>query len=280
VKPLPMYVNAALRDPINPQDPYTYSSGGPTHNVIDVWKAAAPSIDFLSPDIYMREDGKITAILDHYGRADNALFVAEIGSDVPYARYLFPLLGRGGIGFAPFGVDYTGYSNFPLGAKVVTEEALEPFAENFRVFAPMAKVWARLALEGPTWGVAKPDDGAPQEIDLGEWRARVEYGQWQFGMEEWFPNAEKPATATEPVGGAVIARLGPDEYLVVGRHARVSFARPDAGDGKHGFVARVEEGHYEGGEWVFERVWNGDQTDYGLNFTARPQVLHVTLGTY
>jgi beta-galactosidase GanA len=280
VKALPMYVNAALRDPLGPQDPYTYSSGGPTHNVLDVWKAAAPSIDFISPDIYMREHEKVTAILDHYGRPDNALFVAEIGSDLPFARYLFPVLGRGGIGFAPFGVDYTGYSNYPLGAREVTEETLEPFAEDYRVFAPMARVWARLAWAGPTWGVAKPDDGAPQEIDLGDWNARIEYGQWQFGMEEWFPEADEPAVAGEPVGGAVIARLGPEEYLVVGRHARVTFVRPDTGDGRHGFVARVEEGHYEGPQWVFERVWNGDQTDYGLNFTARPQVLRVTLATY
>jgi beta-galactosidase GanA len=280
VKPLPMYANAALRDPINPQDPYTYSSGGPTHNVLDVWKAAAPSIDLLAPDIYMRDHEKVTAILDHYAREDNALFVAEIGSDLPYARYLFPVLGRGGIGFAPFGVDYTGYSNYPLGAKEVTAEALEPFAQNFRVFAPMARVWARLAYEGETWGVARPEDGTKQEIDLGDWKAVVEYGQWQFGMEEWFPSADEPAVAGEPVGGAVIARLGPEEYLVVGRHARVSFTRADADDGRHGFLARVEEGHYEGEEWVFERVWNGDQVDYGLNFTALPQVLRVELGSY
>jgi hypothetical protein len=28
------------------------------------------------------------------------------------------------------------------------------------------------------------------------------------------------------------------------------------------------------------RIWNGDQTDYGLNFTSLPQVLKVTLATY
>ena len=44
---------------------------------------------------------------------------------------------------------------------------------------------------------------------------------------------------------------------------------------------RVEEGHYDAsGKWVFERVWNGDQTDYGLNFTTLPQVLRVKLAAY
>jgi hypothetical protein len=28
------------------------------------------------------------------------------------------------------------------------------------------------------------------------------------------------------------------------------------------------------------RIWNGDQTDYGLNFRSLPQILHVTLMTY
>ena len=37
--PLPMYVNAALRDPVNHQDPNTYASGGPTWNVVEVWQA-------------------------------------------------------------------------------------------------------------------------------------------------------------------------------------------------------------------------------------------------
>jgi hypothetical protein len=29
-----------------------------------------------------------------------------------------------------------------------------------------------------------------------------------------------------------------------------------------------------------DRVWNGDQTDYGLNLTDRPQVLRITMGHY
>jgi beta-galactosidase GanA len=280
VHPVPMYVNAALRDPIDPQGPITYCSGGPTDNVLDVWKAAAPSLDLLAPDVYLREYVKAMAALDHYARPDNPLFVAETGSDVPFARYVFPVLGHGGIGFAPFGIDYTGYSNYPLGAKEMTEETLTPFVEMYRVLAPMAREWARLAFEGEVWGVARPDDGKSQTLDLGQWRATVEYGQWQFGMEEWFPDADKPAAAAQPVGGVALARLGPDELLVVGRHARVSLSLDDAPNDRHGTLARVEEGHFEDGRWVFERVLSGDQTDYGLNFTSRPQVLRVKLAEY
>jgi hypothetical protein len=50
--PLPMYVNAALRDPLTNPRAGTYESGGATDNVFDIWKAAAPAIDILAPDIY------------------------------------------------------------------------------------------------------------------------------------------------------------------------------------------------------------------------------------
>jgi beta-galactosidase GanA len=50
--------------------------------------------------------------------------------------------------------------------------------------------------------------------------------------------------------------------------------------GKQMQYIRVEEGHYEGSVWHFDRIWNGDQTDYGLNFTAMQQVLKVSLTTY
>ena len=42
----------------------------------------------------------------------------------------------------------------------------------------------------------------------------------------------------------------------------------------------VDEGTYVDGKWVFRRRWNGDQTDYGLNFSGIPQLLRVKLATY
>ena len=47
--PLPMYVNAALRDPFTPGLPGQYESGGPTDNVLDIYKLAAPNIDGVDP---------------------------------------------------------------------------------------------------------------------------------------------------------------------------------------------------------------------------------------
>jgi hypothetical protein len=46
-------------------------------------------------------------------------------------------------------------------------------------------------------------------------------------------------------------------------------------------IVRVEEGRYDAnGQWTMVRVWNGDQTDYGLNFIDAPTLLRVTMGRY
>ena len=73
--------HAALRDPLRPGRPGEYSSGGPTDNVIDIYKAAAPAIDVIAPDIYMPEYEKYVRVLELYKRSDNALFVANTNSD-------------------------------------------------------------------------------------------------------------------------------------------------------------------------------------------------------
>ena len=83
------------------------------------------------------------------------------------------------------------------------------------------------------------------------------------------------------MGRALVAQLGPDEFLVTGAMGtRVDFQPTDKASGKHREFVKVEEGTYVEGKWKFKRIWNGDQTDYGLNFTAMPQVLKVTLMTY
>jgi beta-galactosidase GanA len=269
---LPMYVNAALRDPFNYQDPLTYSSGGPTWNVLDVWKAAAPHIDLIGPDIYNIAYDFCIKTLDQYARVDNALFIPEIGNRAEYARYFFAAIGRGAIGFAPFGLDYTGYSNFPLGAQKVDRELIELFSQSYQLVEPMMRELAALSYAGKIWGAAEPTDVHRQTIPLSHnFQATVSYGLPQFGNPV-------PAGNTEPRGGVLIAELATDEYLVTGYQARVDFSNSIWGSRM--LYARVEEGHYDHGKWIFERVWNGDQTDWGLNLTAVPTVLHVKLATY
>lgn len=298
-KNLPMYVNVALRNPFNPGLPGQYSSGGGTDNVLHIWKAAAPAIDLIAPDIYFRDHKTVSKVLELYARPDNALFVAEIGNDQPFARYFYSTLGKSGIGFSPFGMDDTDYTNYPLGAKTYNDQTIEEFAQHYRVFAPAMREWAKLIFENNTWGVAEPlDTGSSekiwnaeatpeekdqytkdrataltQQLDLGLWDAEITYGRPMFWIAP--PEGNTPAA-----GGALIVQLNDNEYLVTAHKARVEFKPSAELAGKKFMIDRVEEGHFKNGKWIMERVWNGDQTDWGMNFTARSHILKVKMASY
>ena len=281
---LPMYVNNALRDPLETLAPWknNFASGGPTFDVIDIYKAAAPHIDFAAPDIYLPESNKITATMDAFQRPDNPLVVPEIGNAAGYARIAYQALGRGALGFAPFGIDYAEYSNFPLGSKHTDKKMVEPFAQVYAVFRPMERLWAQWAFEGRTHGVAEGDDRGEQLVALKGWSVKATFREWQMGEKSWFPNMKDlPAGTDAPNGGFAIAQIGDNEFIIVGQRARLKFAAAGANAGKSHGYARVEDGSFDkAGKWVMERNWNGDQVDYGLNLPATPVVLKVKIGTY
>lgn len=280
VKPLPMYVNAALAGPSNVPDPDGVASGGPQQDVLDIWKAAAPAIEIAAPDIYDKTSANVVQYLDKYARADNPLMVPEIGNAREFARFFWPAIGRGAIGFAPFGMDETGYYNYPLGAADLSPATLDAFALPYAAVGSMLRDWARIAFEKPTWGAAKPDDGAPQSVRMGDWEITATWGEWQFGFKDWkWLKSSPPPWSDEPVGGLAVAQLSENEFLVMGDHVRVSISAAQ-GTAPNAMMVRVEEGLFKEGRWVMSRVWNGDQTDYGLNLTDRPQVLKVTMGRY
>jgi beta-galactosidase GanA len=271
--PLPLYINVATREPFH-GGRGSYPSGGAVDRVLPIWKAIAPAIDVMGIDLYNPDYAVYTKLLDLYERPDNAMFIPENGNKPEYARYFYAALGHQAIGFAVFGMDQTGYSNWPLGALKIDDAALEPFALDYETFGPMDREIAKLNFEGKLQAVAENPAEHSQTLQFGDWKALVAYGLPEFGGQD-----NKGAPGNHPVdGGAMVAQLGPNEFLVTGVHARVDFAPTE--QGKQRQFIRVEEGKYEDGVWKFLRVWNGDQTDYGLNFTSASQVLKVTVATY
>jgi beta-galactosidase GanA len=280
VKPLPMYVNAALGDAFTDEGGNVGPSGGPNWNVIPIWKAAAPHIDLVAPDIYNRDAPAVESFLEKYARPDNALLVPEIGNALDYARFLWPALGRGAIGFAPFGMDATGFFNYPLGAKALDAATMEAFSGPYAMLAPMARDWARIAFENPVWGTAK---GAKVQAKVfGRWQIAAEYGRWQMGEPGWtsWTKIDPHPLAEAPVGGMVAAQLGPDTFLISGSHVRVRLTAAGTAPNEQAQIISAEEGSFVAGKWTMRRRWNGDQIDYGLNFTGEPVMLKVTMGLY
>ena len=282
MKKLPMYVNASLGDAFSAKNSIGSATGGPQWNMIDVWKVAAPNIDALAPDIYQKDPKAVDAFLGYYARPDNALMVPEIGNDVAFARFFWPTLGKGGIGFAPFGMDATGYSNYPLGAKVLDAETIEAFGSKYRILAPIQSHWARLAASRPTWGAAKGSDATAKTTVMGRWKVGAEFEQWEFGEPQWLSkDADPHPQKGKPTGGMAVIQLSDDEFLLVGSDVRARVGLANPAPGENSAMMRVEEGTFDAqGRWVMSRVFNGDQTDYGINITSQPRLFKVRMGTY
>ena len=267
VYPLPLYANAALRDPLKPGAPGSYESGGPTDNVLPIWKVAAPALDVLAPDIYMNNDAAYLKVLELYHRDDNPLFVPETGG-AGNARFFFSALGLQAIGYSPFGMDYTRTRSVAEESKP-REEFLTPWAMNYKLIGPMQREIARLNFEGKLQAVAEQKDKIDDTLPFGAWNATVSYGATRNNRAVGNP---------EPTGRVLVAQLKDNQFLVAGYFCRVDF-KPAAAE-QHRQFLRVEEGIYENSVFKFLRIWNGDETDWGLNFGAEPLVLRVSLATY
>lgn len=262
---LPMYCNVWLTYPVHalenrnrPSPGQEYPSGGPQQGNIAIWKAAAPAIDVLAPDFYSDDMTFYREVIAAYGRSDNPLFIPETGLGSNFGRYFFYALGKGAIGFSPFGVDYTGWS-------LRDGKIPESIAANFALFKPMADKIAQLSFDGKV---------QTEEEDKGLPRRALRFGDVEVVTSFGFPQRDGAMPPGTPGldGRAMVAQLGPLEFLVTGFDASVNFRLAAPPDGKAQQeqleILEADEGQYKDGVWQTSRIWNGDQTDRGLRFTS------------
>ena len=140
---------------------------------VDLWRALAPSIDSIAPDIYSNDAGFVHDVLKAYHRLDNPLVVPEIAKPDGFAKYFFTALGEGAVGVAPFGVD-------PRGWNILGDAPAAGHARNFDLLSPMSREIAKLNFEGQLkTSVEEPGQGQ-QQLDFGNWQATVSYGYPQM----------------------------------------------------------------------------------------------------
>jgi hypothetical protein len=248
--PLPMYVNAWLINPGN-ERAGRWPSGGPTEHVLDIWKAAAPHLDLLAPDIYLPKYQQPCAA---YMRADNPLFVPE-AAFVPHnaANAFLTFAAFDGLGFSPFGIDEA------VEDGKVTERAAE-FEDTYRVLRPLLDLIATNQGSKKLHAIVQDED-REQAVRLDRSLSAV-------------VNFPKPYTTEGPRGRGMIVELAPDDYVVAGAGFRVVF-RELTGPPRDAQFLSLEEGAFEGKPWIPTRQLNGDELNVALPEKAK--ILRVRL---
>jgi Domain of unknown function (DUF5597)/Glycosyl hydrolases family 35 len=243
---LPMYANAAL---IRPNyEPGQYNSGGPLPHSIDIWRAGAPSLDFVAPDIYFNDFGRWA---EAYARLGNPLFIPEAQSGTAGAGNALYAFGRlSAIGFSPFGID--DQSNLPadLSGIVSSTEHLNNTAigDVYTTLSALARTILEKQQSGAvTSALLEGEEQRAAKVSIGDFIATV---------------TRSSSTAGARVG-VMFIQTGPDEFLVVGSgDARVIFSTDKPGlpivD-----IESIDEEIQKNGAWVPGRRLNGDENSQG-----------------
>jgi len=226
---IPMYVNAWLKGPDQAWSG-RFPGGGPLPQVMDMWRCAAPSIDFLAPDIYLPN---FREIVENYDRLGNAIFIPETrGGDIASSRALWVIGEHNSMGFSPFGVD-----------GIEEEKAL---AETYRLINSMSDMILQNQGKGTMRGILVDKENPKQSFELGNYKITADaYNQKEL--------------ETSAAGGLII-QLGSDEYIVLGRNLNVHFAPETPGDLPFVGIDKVYEGAFKNGAWIPGRLLNGDET--------------------
>ena len=292
---VPLFVNAAMNS--RGRMPGEYPSAGPLAHLIDIWHAGAPSIDFISPDIY---DNGFKDWVAKYHLHNNPLFIPETRHMQNNGVRAFYVLGEhDAIGISPFAIEDG------------SAEQGTPFVEGYEKLREMMPLITKWQGQGRMWGLLFDQRDKERVIRDGD---LVMTCRHNFTLP-WDPRATDGSEW--PEGGGIIIRLNDYEYVVAGNGIVVEFktasemqnADQAQALGEDGFAASGASGNWQSaakpaarnaysrcgigsgdevsvlpdGSFRYIRRLNGDQDHQGRHVRISVgdyKVLHVKLYEY
>ncbi len=245
---IPMYANAWLGPQPNQDLPGKWPSGGPVARVLDVYRAAAPSLDVLAPDIYV-DDFKGTCEL--YTRSGNPLFIPEARDQV--GNLLWALGHHAALGWSPFGIEDLN----PEGQVAQAYKLLSDLLPQVAEWQSAGKVEAIL-LQGEEPG---PISLGGYKITLARPRMASSVSSQRPGAGSELPGAVSLGSRAMPNDTrpfAIVVNTAPNEFLFIGANGDPTF-EPDPPGPSHVAISSRDEGRYVNGTWIPGRRLNGDE---------------------
>jgi hypothetical protein len=258
--PIPMYVNAWVKQPaMGGGYPGKYPNGGPVPHTLDIWRAAAPSIDFIAPDIYLSlKDAMYT--IEQYHRPGNPVFIPEFRHSAEAASVAFWAYGQhNAVSFSPFGID-----------DLKPEE--DPITKTYAALSQVEDLILEHQGKGTMAGIFVDSVFRVQDINLGDYHIKAQFGGYPYVD----PAVSTVKTKKASSAGGLVFSIAPDEFIVVGKDFMLSFdpVKPDKKK-PHIDVEYMDEGIFVNGKWLTLRRLNGDEGtgggDYGFGSGNPPE---------
>jgi beta-galactosidase GanA len=259
---LPMYMNAQLPAPF--EGAGEYPTGGPHPGYQALYRAAAPSIDFYSPDIYWPD---FEHWVQRYQAAGNPVFVPEARLEAAPFNALYTYGEARGFGFSPFDVD-----SLP-----VNQPSGQPgprLADEYDGLGRMSELILRAQQENKIRALVLHETSPRpfRTVSLGGFLLRASLSRG------W------PARNLLVADGALmVLETAPNEFYVLGSGLTVTFVRDPDVDHQIAGIASIEQVSNADGKWVTVRQLNGDQSNQGRELSMDPhefRVYRVKLYTY
>ena len=239
--PIPMFVNAWPKAIGFTGIPGKYPSGGPVPHTLDIWRANAPAIDFITPNVYAPKQG-VYALVEQYHRSGNPVFIPEIKQGLEAANLTFWIYGQhDALCVAPFGIDA-----IPAGQ--------DPFTKTFAALSQVQALILQHQGKGTMAGLFVDSTASSQTVALPGYTVKAD-----LVVPRGFAGAAYTGKKPTMAGGLVFA-VGPDEFIAVGKDYELTFTPVKADPKKPQVdVDFLEEGLFVNDKWVVSRRLNGDE---------------------
>lgn len=226
--PIPMFVNAWQKQS-DYSYPGKYPGGGPLPHVMDMWRAAAPAIDMITPDIYMPQ---FKWVCEQYHRLGNPLLIPEtLGGAQGAARAFYAFGAHDAMCFSPFGIDGTKND--------------DDIRDCYGELNQLKEIILQNQGKGTMQGISIDTAENVQQFDLAGYHIEARLQTWPVSAQ---------------FAGAIVISTGPDEFIVAGKGLDVLFTPLVAGELPLAAVDYADEGRYKNGRWIPGRRLNGDET--------------------
>jgi hypothetical protein len=241
--PLPMFVNAQL--PSQFELAGEYPSGGPHPYFLAVYRAAAPSLDFFSPDIYWPD---FEHWCQRYGEAGNPLFIPEARLEQGSYNAIYAFGEAHAFGFSPFSIDSLPDPTADAGV------AKSSIAQSYAMLDQLRDLLPQAQRDQKTRGLLL-HVSSPRPVQM------VSLGGYLF--QATLARSWPAKTVLQDDGGMILIQIEQDEYLVGGTALSINVVKDlDVSNGVAGIVS-IEEGERQNGAWKTLRVLNGDESNQG-----------------